>query len=82
MLLAALRSRFPDLPVAADVLSGNVKGEAFYERRGFFPRETLEVDLFGEPVLERRWWLGTPPSPAVGAAEATGDHPASNPSSS
>ena len=28
MLLAALRSRFPDLPVAADVVSGNVKGEA------------------------------------------------------
>jgi len=61
MLLAALRSRFPDLPVSADVLVGNRKGEVFYEHRGFVPHETLQVDLFGESVVERRWWLGPPP---------------------
>lgn len=61
LLLAVLRTRFPKLPIAADVLSGNGKGEVFYERRGFVPRETLVEDLFGEPVVERRWWLGTPP---------------------
>jgi hypothetical protein len=40
--------------VAADVLSGNRKGEVFYERRGFIPREVLEDELYGEPVIERR----------------------------
>lgn len=60
MLLSALRSRFPALPVTADVVSGNRKGEVFYERRGFVPRETLEEELFGERVVERRWWLGSP----------------------
>jgi GNAT superfamily N-acetyltransferase len=59
-LLATLRSRFPDLPVSADVLLGNRKGEVFYEHRGFVPRESLDVDLFGESVVERRWWLGPP----------------------
>lgn len=57
MLLTALRSRVPGLPVVADVLSGNRKGEIFYERRGFVPRETLEAELAGEPIVERRWWL-------------------------
>jgi GNAT superfamily N-acetyltransferase len=57
MLLAELRSRFPGLPITADVLRGNRKGEIFYERRGFVPREEIESDLFGEPVVERRWWL-------------------------
>ena len=56
-LLEALRSRFPRLPIAADVLVGNRKGEVFYERRGFTPRETIQAELFGEPVVERRWWL-------------------------
>jgi GNAT superfamily N-acetyltransferase len=60
-LLDTLRERFPDLPIAADVLAGNRKGETFYEHRGFEPRERLEEDLFGEAVLERRWWLGEPP---------------------
>jgi GNAT superfamily N-acetyltransferase len=53
-LLQELRARFPSLPVAADVLSGNRKGEVFYERRGFIPREVLEDELYGEPVIERR----------------------------
>jgi GNAT superfamily N-acetyltransferase len=61
-LLDLLRARFPDLPIAADVLVGNAKGETFYEHRGFVPRERLEEELFGEAVLERRWWLGAPPS--------------------
>jgi GNAT superfamily N-acetyltransferase len=67
MLLTVLRARFPSLPVAADVLSGNRKGEVFYEHRGFVRGEALEDELFGEPVVERRWWLGTPP--LVGADE-------------
>lgn len=62
MLLRELRARFASLPIAADVLSGNRNGEVFYERRGFVPREVLEDELFGEPVVERRWWLGAPPS--------------------
>jgi len=60
-LLDILRERFPDLPIAADVLEGNRKGETFYEHRGFVPRERLDEELFGESVLERRWWLGVPP---------------------
>ena len=58
LLLDTLRDRFPTLSISADVLVGNRKGEAFYERRGFVPRETLPEELFGEPVVERRWWLG------------------------
>jgi GNAT superfamily N-acetyltransferase len=60
LLLDAIRSDFPHLPIAADVLAGNRKGEVFYERRGFTPREVVEAELFGEPVVERRWWLETP----------------------
>ena len=56
-LLAELRVRFEGLPIAADVLEGNRKGEGFYERLGFVPRDTMRADLFGEPVVERRWWL-------------------------
>lgn len=55
-LLDALAGRFPHLPIAADVLVGNRKGEVFYERRGFEPREQLTTTLFGEEVTERRWW--------------------------
>jgi GNAT superfamily N-acetyltransferase len=57
LFLAELRSRFGGLPIAADVLDGNRKGEGFYERLGFVPREAIETDILGEPVLERRWWL-------------------------
>lgn len=56
-LLGELRRRHPGVPVVADVLAGNRKGETFYERRGFEARETIEGDLLGEPVVERRWWL-------------------------
>jgi GNAT superfamily N-acetyltransferase len=71
-LLAELRMRFPDRPIVADVLGGNRKGEVFYEARGFEPRERLETELFGEPVVERRWWLprAEPSEPAESAEAA------------
>jgi GNAT superfamily N-acetyltransferase len=55
-LLDAIVDAHPDLPIAADVLDGNRKGETFYEARGFEPRETLEEQLGAELVVERRWW--------------------------
>jgi len=55
-LLNAIVDAHPDLPIAADVLDGNHKGEPFYEARGFEPRETLDEQLGGELVAERRWW--------------------------
>jgi demethylmenaquinone methyltransferase/2-methoxy-6-polyprenyl-1,4-benzoquinol methylase len=54
-LLAAILERHPGLPIDAYVLDGNRRGEGFYERRGFTPVETIEGDLFGESVRERRW---------------------------
>jgi GNAT superfamily N-acetyltransferase len=56
-LLDAIVAAHPDLPIAADVLAGNVMGERFYEARGFEPREDIEEELGGELVAERRWWL-------------------------
>ena len=61
-LLAVIRARAGSQPVTADVLVGNRKGEAFYEARGFEPRETLEVQLFDEVAVLRRWWLAPSPS--------------------
>ncbi|HET7472583.1 MAG TPA: GNAT family N-acetyltransferase [Candidatus Limnocylindrales bacterium] len=61
-LLAEIQRRFPNVPIAADVVIGNRIGEAFYERRGFVAGEALTEELFGETVRERRWWLGTPPA--------------------
>jgi GNAT superfamily N-acetyltransferase len=55
-LLDTIVGLFPDRDIAADVLDGNRKGEVWYERRGFVPRERLEATLLGEPVVERRWW--------------------------
>jgi len=55
-LLKALLAALPPLPMTADVVADNRKGEVFYERRGFVPREPLHADLFGEAVVERRWW--------------------------
>jgi GNAT superfamily N-acetyltransferase len=55
-LLDELRRLAPGKAVAAEVLTGNRKGEVFYEHRGFAPRETVETELFGERVIERRWW--------------------------
>jgi len=64
-LLWTLLRVLPALPMSADVLAGNRKGEVFYERRGFVARETMEAELFGEPVVERRWWrvLEVDPAP-------------------
>jgi GNAT superfamily N-acetyltransferase len=54
-LLGVITSNHPALPIDAYVLLGNRKGETFYERRAFEPLETVEADLFGEQVTERRW---------------------------
>jgi GNAT superfamily N-acetyltransferase len=59
--LDAIIRAHPDLPIAADVLVGNDKGETFYAARGFVPRETIDEQLGAEVVRERRWWLGDPP---------------------
>ena len=56
-LLDGVLERHPGLDVAADVLTGNVRGEPFYAARGFVPGEMLEEELGGTPVSERRWWL-------------------------
>lgn len=55
-LLGKLLELFPGRDISADVVENNRKGEIFYERRGFAPRERLEATLFGEAVIERRWW--------------------------
>jgi GNAT superfamily N-acetyltransferase len=55
-LLRKLLDLFPVLDISADVLEGNRKGEVFYERRGFSPRETIQLTILDEPVVERRWW--------------------------
>lgn len=55
-LLRRLLELFPGRDITADVVESNRKGEVFYERRGFAPRERLEATLFGEAVIERRWW--------------------------
>jgi GNAT superfamily N-acetyltransferase len=71
-LLVELQSRFPSQSIAAEVLVGNRKGEVFYERRGFVPRERIDTELFGESVVERRWWLApvAPTSPTSPASPA------------
>ena len=56
-LLEVVEGAHPGLPIAADVLTGNRKGEVFYEARGFEPRESVEEQLGDELVSERRWWL-------------------------
>ena len=58
--LEAIIAAHPDLPIAADVLVGNERGETFYAARGFVPRESIDEQLGSEHVAERRWWLGAP----------------------
>ncbi len=60
--LDAVTAAHPDLPIAADVLIGNERGETFYAARGFVSREPIDEQLGAELVRERRWWLGEPPS--------------------
>ncbi len=55
-LLTTIARLHPGQPISADVVAGNQKGETFYERKGFVPNERLDVELLGEPVVERRWW--------------------------
>src|SRR5512146_2380174 len=62
-LLDVIVDAHPEVPIVADVLTGNRKGEPFYVARGFEPRETVEEQLGAELVSERRWWL-----PARGAS--------------
>lgn len=65
ILLEWIRSLAPSLPIMADVVLGNQAAESFYEARGFVPGETMQVVLFGERLIERRWWLAVevePPS--------------------
>ena len=64
-LLNALIRLFPDRDISADVVDGNRKGEIWYERRGFAPRERFEASLLGEPVVERRWWRRAGPAPPL-----------------
>ena len=68
-LLDRIATNHPGRPIDAFVLVGNREGEAFYEHRGFVPFETVQGDLFGELVTERRWRrpVGEPaPFPEVG----------------
>ncbi|NIA24688.1 MAG: GNAT family N-acetyltransferase [Gammaproteobacteria bacterium] len=56
-LLEKIRSLAPSFPVTVDLILGNQSGEGFVEHLGFSPGETMEVHLYGEPFLERRWWM-------------------------
>lgn len=57
-LLDWIRSLAPPLPIIADIVLGSEAAERFYEAKGFVPGETIQVKLFGERLIERRWWLG------------------------
>ncbi|MDH3306711.1 MAG: GNAT family N-acetyltransferase [Acidimicrobiia bacterium] len=46
----------PRLPMTSDLILGCHDAECFFERCGFVPGESLEVMLFGERVVERRWY--------------------------
>lgn len=56
-LLEAVRRLAPHLPVSADVPLGCLPVEGYLEAQGFVPGEILQTNLFGEEVVERRWWL-------------------------
>lgn len=58
LLIERIRTLAERLPTTVDLILGNTSAEAFFERRGFVPGESLEVSFFGEPVVERRWYLG------------------------
>lgn len=64
LLLDWIHSLAPPLPMIADVVLGSHAAESFYEKLGFVPGETMQVTLFGERLIERRWWLGPRPLPA------------------
>ncbi|HSQ38165.1 MAG TPA: GNAT family N-acetyltransferase [Acidimicrobiia bacterium] len=56
-LLEAVRGLAPGLAVSADVVLGCLALEAYLEAQGFVPGEILETTLFGQQIVERRWWL-------------------------
>lgn len=56
-LLSVVRRLADAVPTAADVLLGNLEGEQFYESNGFVPGEVRNGNLFGDDVVERRWWI-------------------------
>jgi hypothetical protein len=39
------------------VLLGCLPLEGYLEAQGFVPGEILNTTLFGEEIVERRWWL-------------------------
>jgi len=55
-LLEAVRARARGLPVSADVLLGCLLLEGCLEAQGFVPGEILNLNLFGQETVERRWW--------------------------
>ncbi len=58
-LIGRIRQLAERLPTTVDVILGNTEAEQFIERCGFVPGESLETTMFGEPVVERRWYLGS-----------------------
>ena len=57
MLVRTVSQLAPTMPTSADIYLGHEAAERFYEGYGFVPGETLQRDLFGQQVVERRWWL-------------------------
>jgi ribosomal protein S18 acetylase RimI-like enzyme len=55
-LLEAIEALFPSMPMFTDILLGNLEGERFCEAAGFVPGEVIQRRIFGEDVVERRWW--------------------------
>lgn len=58
-LVDAIQAAAGERPVTADVMLGNHLAERFYEHLGFVPGETISGDLFGERIVERRWYRET-----------------------
>jgi GNAT superfamily N-acetyltransferase len=56
LLLREVSALDGSLPVTSDVLLGARSAELFYESHGFVPGETMKTILYGEPIVERRWW--------------------------
>lgn len=56
-LVGVVRRMAETLPVTCDVLLGSDDSEPFFEKLRFVPGETLRVTIYGEPVVERRWYL-------------------------
>ena len=63
-LLDAIRRAAPELPVAADIVLGDLDREQLHESHGFFPGEIVPHEAHGVDIVTRRWWaepLDTPP---------------------